>query len=398
MSLVHLLLVLAIQQPDTITLEQALSRAAATRPLTVAAGATVAQARGALRVAGIITNPTIQLERADFPPTRRVSASQPLSWLLRRGADRAAGFAGVARATADSAQVIADLGKEVRRSFFAALAGDERFRLVQEQGAIVDSLLSLAERRVEAGDISVLERDQVAQEAGRTQLLVSRARESSEAARFELARAVAWEELNPPMPKGELDLNLDSAASEPEVLTGEQISQLPFVRAATADSAAAAARLRSARLAQVPVPALMAGRESGGTPDTVQADVILGLAFPLPLWSQGREAVAVARASAVRASAMTAEARLEIRVRLEGARVRLRESAARARLARDSLLPAARELRAGTIRVYEAGRTGILPVFEALRAERDIALTMVQELQIFQEARAELSATLGRWE
>lgn len=398
MSLVHLLLAVAIQQPDTISLEQALARAAATRPLTVAAGATVAQARGALRVAGIITNPTIQLERADLPPTRRVAASQPLSWLLRRGADRAAGFAGVDRARADSAQMIADLGKEVRRSFFSALAGDERFRLVQEQGAIVDSLLGLAERRMEAGDISVLERDQVAQEAGRTQLLVSRARESSEAARFDLARAVAWEKSNPPMPKGELDLGLDSAARESEVLAVEQISQLPFVRAATSDSAAAAARLRAARLAQVPMPALMAGRESGGTPDSVQADVNLGLVFPLPLWNQGREVVAEAKASSARASAMTAEARLEIRARLENARVRLRESAARARLARDSLLPAARELRAGTIRVYEAGRTGILPVFEALRAERDIALTMVQELQIFQEARAELIATLGRWE
>jgi hypothetical protein len=55
----------------------------------------------------------------------------------------------------------------------------------------------------------------------------------------------------------------------------------------------------------------------------------------------------------------------------------------------------ARRVRAGAVRLYEAGRTGVLPVFEALRAERDVARAMVRELLAFQEARADLAALRG---
>jgi hypothetical protein len=39
----------------------------------------------------------------------------------------------------------------------------------------------------------------------------------------------------------------------------------------------------------------------------------------------------------------------------------------------------------------------VLPVLDALRAERDVARTTIAELLAFQEARADLNAVLGRW-
>ena len=69
----------------------------------------------------------------------------------------------------------------------------------------------------------------------------------------------------------------------------------------------------------------------------------------------------------------------------------------RARFARDSLLPEARRVRAGAVRLYEEGRTSVLPVLDALRAEREVARATVAELLAFQEARADLDAVLGRW-
>jgi cobalt-zinc-cadmium efflux system outer membrane protein len=126
-------------------------------------------------------------------------------------------------------------------------------------------------------------------------------------------------------------------------------------------------------------------------------NLILGLALPIPLWSQGGESVEQARGAAAEQSALTAETRLATRAQLAAARARAQESRQRARFARDSLLPEAQRVRSGAVRLYEAGRTSVVPVLDALRAERDVARSTVAELLAFQESRADLNAVLGRW-
>lgn len=76
--------------------------------------------------------------------------------------------------------------------------------------------------------------------------------------------------------------------------------------------------------------------------------------------------------------------------------VRVEHRWRRAHLARDSLLPSAARIRDGTVRQYAAGRATVLAVFDALRAEQDIILTVINDLLAFQEARADLDALLGR--
>lgn len=391
---VVLLAIAAIQLPDSLSLEDALARARETRPLAIATGGAVARARGTAMVAGMIPNPTVQVELDDDAPTHKLTATQQLSWIVRHGADRAAGRGIIARAVADSTQTIADLGLDVRHAFFGALAADALLGLTAEQGAIADSLVALASQRLRSGDISALERDVVAQEAARVRLSLSQAREASRAGRIGLGRAIAWTTARAPAAVGALDAGLDDAAVV-RLVTAADVSALPLVRAAVADSAAAAARLRAARLARIPIPGIVAGREWGSSAD--DNNVILGLAMPVPLWSRGGESVAEARGAATERTALAAEARLEARAQLEEAGIRLAESASRARFVRDSLLVAARSLRAGTVRLYESGRTDVLPVFESLRAERDVAQALVRELLAFQDARAVLLALLGRW-
>jgi cobalt-zinc-cadmium efflux system outer membrane protein len=387
--------VVAVAQPpvgDSLTLEQALAHAQATRPQVALATAGVDRARGAKRVAGAIPNPNAQLETDNIAPTRKMTVVQPLAWLPGYVATRAAGSAGVDRAVADSMQLVADVGREVRRAFFGALAADERLRLLTEQAGLADSLVVLAARRVSAGDISALERDQVAQEASRARLVASQARLAARVARVELSRAIAFTSAAPPRAAGPLGDGLDVVA---RLDTTAEANERPALRAALADSAAAAARLLAARLSQIPVPSLIVGREWGEIAPL--RSTVLGLSMPLPLWSQGRERVAEARGIARESAARVAEVRLTNGALIDGARMRVVETAERARFARDSLLPDARRIRAGAVRLYEAGRTGMLPVFDALRAERDVAQTVVQELLAFQEARADLAAALGQW-
>ena len=379
------------QVPDTLTIDEALARARAARPRVTVASAIVERAIGAARVGAIIPNPTAQFEADDLAPTYKLTATQSLAWLPRRGADLAAGRAGIARARADSAQTLADVGRDVRRSFFGALAAQRQLELAAEQSILADSLARLATRRALAGDISDLERDQIALEASRARLAAEQARQNADVARAELARAVAWQSSVPPRAAGALDAGLGQSGAP---VPSAPIDELPFVRGAVADSSAAASRLRAARIARIPIPGIVAGREWGAGSSH---NLILGLAIPIPVFSQGGEAVQQARGAAVELSALAAESRLTARSQLDAARARTESSDRRARFARDSLFPDARRVRAGAVRLYEEGRTSVLPVLDALRAEREVARATVAELLAFQEARADLDAVLGRW-
>jgi erythromycin esterase len=108
--LTGLLLMLTVQVPgDSLTLAQALAQARAARGPEVVAATQVVEARGALRTAGAIPNPSVSYSRSDAVPTHHLIVDQPLDWLIRRGTDRAAARAGLTRARADSAQTVSGL-------------------------------------------------------------------------------------------------------------------------------------------------------------------------------------------------------------------------------------------------------------------------------------------------
>lgn len=385
-----------------LTLQQALDRARDTRPQVAVAAAGVERARGAARVATLVPNPNVVGQADERTPTHQLIMTQPLGWLLRRSSDVHAGQSTVERFAADSAQIVADLGRDVRRAFFGALAAQERFRLVSEQTQLTDSLLDFAERRLAAGDISALERDQIAQEARRMWLMAAQAREQARVAHVELGRAVAWQDDSDALrASGDLTEGLDAATSEATIAS--ELTHLPALRSALADSSATHARFRATRWAQLPVPALIAGLEWGqprtalADPDESRRTPVFGLSVPFPIWNQGREASAEARGAARESAARAAEVRLALSTALSAARIRTAEAGARARFARDTLFPEAMRVRVGAVRLYEAGGTGLLPVIDALRLERDAAQSLVQELLAYQQARADLGALLGQW-
>jgi cobalt-zinc-cadmium efflux system outer membrane protein len=139
---------------------------------------------------------------------------------------------------------------------------------------------------------------------------------------------------------------------------------------------------------------LQTGAEWG---DPVQpgALAVIGFTIPFPLWQRSGGSVAEAKARAIRLSALAREARLDVVRQIRQARVHLEESAVRARAARDSLIPAAAVIRARALRAYQAGETGILPVLDALRSERDVTLSALQDELSFQEALADWYALTG---
>jgi outer membrane protein, heavy metal efflux system len=391
--MIALFLILTLQAPgDSLTLAQALQRARVERGSVAAAGAGVAEARAALRTAGALPNPTVSYSHSVAVPRNHLLVDQPFDWLLRRGTDRAAARAGIARAEADSFLSVAGLLRDVRIAFYRARASRLAEALAQGQATLADSVAGIAAARLRAGDISLLEREQAAQEAARARQTSALAREAARIDEVELARAIAWGEGSPPPLAGSLDGGLDRMPD-----TTVDLSALPVLRGALADSAAATALARSASLARVPLPTVQSGAEWGdeSQPGTL---AVIGVAIPFPLWNRGGGGVAAARARAAGAAARAREARLDAVRQIRQALIHLEETAARARFARDTLVPASGVLRARALRAYQAGETGILPVLDALRGERDVSLAALQDQLAYQEALADWYALTGRSE
>jgi cobalt-zinc-cadmium efflux system outer membrane protein len=388
-----LLLVAAVQGPAPLTLDEALRQARLTRGRVLSAAAGVAEARALRRLAGDVPHPNVTYERTGDTPHQHLFVDESFSWLLTRGPDRAAAGARIRRAQADSVQTMAELVRDVRIGFFDALGADETLRLVGEQVGFSDSLTRIARARLGAGDISRLEYDQVAQDARRGQQLLSETRENARSTRAALGHAIGWTGAAPPAPSGALDAGLEFDST----LTLRPDS-VAAVRAAVAESVAAELTLKSVKRSRLQIPSLTAGSEWDSPDEPGKRLSFFGLALPFPPWDFAGGELGQARARLLRAGAEAREARLEAARALADARIRLEETAQRARFARDSLLPAARELRLRAVAAYRAGETGVLPVLDALRSERDVVLEGVRDLRAFQAALARWRALFGRME
>jgi outer membrane protein, heavy metal efflux system len=380
---------------DSLRLADALSHARLHRGRVAGAGAAVAAARAEVRVAGTIPDPVGSYSYTDDPPRQHVSLQQPLDWLLTRSADRSAARAGTARAEADSAQTLADLDAAVRAAFFGVIAAREVRRLTTEQAAIADSLVTIADRRLAAGDISALERDQLELEATRAAQRRSLATEQLAVMQSRLAGEIGWDPGTtlPPV-AGSLSDGLEAGAA-PALPDAAARDRLPGVRAALADSIVAAERARSADRARVPLPSVEVGADWADPSVPGRTLALVGLSLPLPLWHHGTGNLELARADAAQAAARAREARAAMAWQLRESAIHLEATARRARVARDSLQPMAQRLRARATLAYQAGETGVIPVLEALRTEREVTADMVDQILAFQEARAEWQRLLG---
>jgi outer membrane protein, heavy metal efflux system len=391
MLLLTALLLLQAPAPDTLTLKQALTRARTSRGTTAAAAARVAAARAALRVAGTVPNPTVTYSHSESPPRFHLLVDQSLEWLLRRGRDRQAARFGIGSAQADSSFTVAEQDHEVRVVYYTARAAIIAESLSIAQTALSDSVAHISAARLRAGDISLLEAEQARAEAARSRQNLSSVREGAQVAASDLGRVVGLDPAAPPLPVDQLDTDLDRMSVQ-----AVEVESVPSVRVAVADSGSTAALARSASIAAVPLPTLQSGAEwEDPTEPNAGALAVFGISLPLPLWQHGAGSTAEAQARAAAAAAQVREARLTAAQRIEATRIHLVESRLRARFARDTLLPVAQALRQRALRAYQAGETGILPVLDALRSEREAALAGVQDLLAFQTALADWETLTG---
>jgi len=377
------------QAPGGLTLSAAWDAALRGRGVPLSARAGIAAAGGGLRLAGQIPNPGLLLSYTGDAPQGHAILDQPLNWVLTRGADRGAARAALVRAQADSTVQLAQLAADVRRAFYGALGREARLQLLVDQQVVADSLVGIARRRYQAGDISQFEVEQVEMDARLHSQLVAAERDEVAVARSVLGSAIGWGVGGLPVLAGSLEEGLSAT------IAADSNRAIPMVAAAQADSTVGALVLQSTGRARIPFPSLEIGAEWNDPADPSHTYGVIGLILPVPIWNQGGAQMAAAEARAAAAAAQVTETRLAARQLVEEADIRLLGTATRARFARDSLVPAAAGLRTKALAAYRSGETDIVPVLAAIHREREVQLAAIDALVAYQDAVAGLHALLG---
>jgi outer membrane protein, heavy metal efflux system len=385
--------VAALAQEPTLTLPQVLARARERAPEIVSARLSVEEARGRLAGASLRFPSNPEIEAAVGSRTGSdgrftdldVGLGQRFEPGSRRTARVAIADAAIARSTAGADETVRLVLRAAAAGFFRVLHAQERIRLLEASGALASTVHSVAERRLQAGDIAVLD-------VNIARASFARVRADREAAEAERALAV-----------GEMQvlLGLESDLRAEGTLTSGADADLgsllrdaagrPELRALEAGVREAEAEFSLGRALATPDYGIGVrySREGG---DQI---VVGGMTVSLPVFSNGQElrAAGSARAARLRAELEASRARVQMEVR--SAYEAYARRMAGVRVLETDVLPGLDENDALATRSFDVGQLG-LP--ELLLIRREILDARTQYLDALFEAalaRVDLDASAG---
>jgi cobalt-zinc-cadmium efflux system outer membrane protein len=384
------LLLSANARAETIS-EREVERRVLSHPELVAARQNVALATARQTTAGLYPNPTVAWQREDFPGYERedvVSLTLPVDVSGRRGRARALGRAEAASTRAGEARTRTALTVRALEVFYAAVAAEQRLKVVSAAVARLEEATRVLAARQSAGNVSGYDtnRLQVALELARSDL----DRESTQRAalRAQLAFLLGLDE-------PALTLRATAVTAQPTPRArGPEPRSLREARTAVAETRKAEEASRSAWL---PVLEVTGGFRVGAGQES-RYGYVAGIALELPIWSRGqdvsteaqaRQGLAAAEASALEHAA--AAERLSAERELQGAL-----------LEQQRLRGAARERFEQVLRAAESSyREGTRPLSELLDAHdvaRELELRSIDAELRARQANARLRAARGELE
>lgn len=388
----------AVAGPPRLDLDQALARARFGHPALRGASAELAATRARLEQAGLpVSNPLVsgELARHTAPgeeaTDRGVSIAQEIEIGGQRGLRVEAARWDVQRAEHELADRTRSVEVEVRRSFAALVAADERRQLATEAVALAQLLLDTVERRARAGDVGNLDVRLAQVEKTRAEQALALAETQRLRATSALASALG---ADPEEAISVVAAAIPSAApSDAKRLVAHGLAFRPDLAAARAERDRLQAEARLAhRRGWIPNPTVRAFfRHELDEEDIAGGEVTL----PLPIWNreQGTEAAFLASSRRLVAEVDRLEREVPRQVQLAFAR----RSAAVESWARyeTESLPAATAASGLLERAYASGYLGLVEALgqrDRLLQVRAAAIDAELELR---ESEADLIEAVG---
>jgi len=324
----------------------AVAQGAAARIVEAEADRAVAEARSEAAWTG---NPELELERIPGETTVTIGVPVELAGqvFVRASAARSAVEGAALRAEAGRAAVGAAAGA----GYLDAVRARERAELAGTAEALALRVRDAAERRVSAGELSVVDAALIQADAARALDLALTLRREADTTTRRLAVLVGADTAT----VGDWPRVPDPPTVEPDAV--------PAVLAAGLEARAALAGLTAERLARVPDLRVVGGWSFEGHPGP-----IVGAGIELPLFAPGARHVEQAGAEADLAAARADQESLEAGVALADARAEL---AVAERVAAAWAIPGLEGALEAATRRYEAGELALA----AYVAERDLALS-----------------------
>ena len=382
-----------IEAGQTLSLDRALELAGATSPTLDAAEADIQAAAAARPVAGLRPNPSVTGEAenvAGSGPYRGVESLETTTSLalpIELGGKRSARI-GVAdarsqRVAIQAAITQADLRLSVIQAYAEAAAAQQRVTTARDQARIAAEGLRAAQVRVQAGRASPIEAERANVARINADAEVERTQRLVEVARYSLSRIIGQ-----PV-AGNLDTgwfaNVRAAYGPMQAI--ESAGTLAMA-AAEADLAIADAGVRLARAQRVPD--LTVGAGARYMRDTGDTAALFSISIPLPLFNNGRAAVAQASSERLRAEAQQRVTAIEVDQAIARAQAEAANAATTAATASGPALQAAEEA-ARIARIgYREGKFGQLELLDAERTLAETRLAAIDALLNYHSAQAQL--------
>jgi len=272
--------------------------------------------------------------------------------------------------------------REVHAAFHAALVARERWGVVNKLLVSTEELVSVAERRLEAGDISPLAVRLAEGELAQARQTALAAERGYRTAQLDLAEVAGWPPDPLPEPVGELDE--PRRAPPVQDLMRLALREHPGIaaRASAVEEAEAHVRLENREAWPKPALGVLYTRESQPNIGNHQHIVLGTLGLPIPLSQRNQEGRARARAELAVRQAEQDAFRQALQARLARASTAVDSDADRIAAYGTEILPAFESNLTLLRRAFELGEVDLLQVLVArerlLRIQQD-ALTAHQD-------------------
>lgn len=365
----------------------AVAAALAHDPRFAGARADSAGAVAALDLARRWTNPILSLGYTRDIPRYHATLDMPISdfWLRRPRVDAATDAAEAARArlALEERLVILDADTLYTR----AVAAAAHAALSSQNAVDADSIAATARRRRDAGDASDLDVEIAELAAGAEAKIAAADSVAAVTSALALQSVVGLGDGMGPLVFGD-SLALPPAPHDSGIGTPLAVT------VASAALAAAESNVTTQRRSLWAATGITFGFDAGD-PTGEEPGLLptVGVAVPLPLFSQNRENTGVAVAARDRARADLDATRRETAVRIATARITLDAATARAIDSRD-LVRRAERVAALSLTAYREGAMALASVLEAQRTAREIRASYIDDVANAMVASSLLRALL----